>query len=168
MAASFLILEVLSAPRSLIKPFSSVTFWILQERISMPSLSMSLDALDITWSEKESRSVLISFKERVPMISRILPCRESCRSMVISAGFLFKKFLAARRMPSGVGEMRTFATASTFTLIKSLVGTDCSVLMSTVIWPRYSRSRRSKNGTRIPARPIKILASFFNPEMMYA
>ena len=43
----------------------------------MPSLSMSLEAFCITWSEKESRSVLISFKDSVPMISRILPWRES-------------------------------------------------------------------------------------------
>ena len=136
MAASFLIREVLSAPRSLMRPFSSVTFWMLQERISIPSLSMSLDALDITWSEKESRSVLISFKESVPMISRILPWRESWRSIVISMAFLFKKFLAASLMPSAVGEIRTLATASTLTLIKSLVGTDCSVLISTVICPK--------------------------------
>ena len=50
--------------------------------------------------------------------------------------------------------------------IKSLVGTDCSVLMSTVICPRYSRSMRSKKGTRMPARPMSTLLSFFRPEMM--
>lgn len=40
-------------------------------------ISMSLDAFCITWSEKESRSVLISFRDNVPMISRMLPWRES-------------------------------------------------------------------------------------------
>ena len=86
----------------------------------------------------------------------------------MSTAFLFRKFLAASLMPSGVGEMRTLATASTLTLMKSLVGTDCSVLMSTVIWPRYSLSSRSKKGILIPARPMRILPSFFRPEMMYA
>ena len=62
--------------------------------------------------------------------------------------------------------MRTLATASTLTLMKSLVGTDCSVLISTVIWPRYSLSSRSKMGTRMPARPMSTLLSFFRPEMM--
>ena len=102
----------------------------------MPSLSMSLAAFIITWSEKESRSVLMSFRLSVPMISRILPCRESCSSAAIFSGRMFKKFLAASLMPSGELAMRTFATASTLTLMKSLVGTDCSVLMSTVICPR--------------------------------
>ena len=147
-------------------PFSSVTFWMLQDKISMPSLSMSLLAFCITWSEKESRSVLISLRDRVPIISRILPWRESWRSRVICSGRLFKKFFAASLMPSDKGEMRTLATASTLTLMKSLVGTDCSVLMSTVIWPRYSLSRRSKMGTRMPARPMSTLLSFLRPEMM--
>ena len=35
---------------------------------------------------------------------------------------------------TAVSLIRTFATASTSTLMKSLVGTDCSVLMSTVIY----------------------------------
>ena len=39
-------------------------------------------------------------------------------------------------MPLLSGAILTFATASTLTLIKSVVGTDCSVLISTVIWPR--------------------------------
>ena len=73
MDASLRILEVLSIPRSWISPCSSVTFWMLQERISIPSFSMSLEALIITWSEKESRSVLMARRVSVPMISRILP-----------------------------------------------------------------------------------------------
>ena len=73
MAAFFLMREVFSAPKSWIKPFSSWTFWMLQERISMPSFSMSREAFCITWSEKESRSVLIFSRVRVPMISRMLP-----------------------------------------------------------------------------------------------
>lgn len=48
MAAFFLMREVFSAPRSWIRPFSSWTFWMLQERISMPSFSMSLEAFCIT------------------------------------------------------------------------------------------------------------------------
>ena len=160
--------DVLSAPRSLIKPFSSVTFWILHERISIPSLSISFDAFIITWSENESLSVLITFNDKVPMISRILPWRESWRSSAISPGFLFKKFFAASLIPSVVGLILTFATASTFTLMKSFVGTDCSVLISTVICPRYSLSILSKNGILMPARPIRILLSFFKPEIMYA
>lgn len=40
----------------------------------------------------------------------------------MSAARLFKKFLAASLMPSEVGAMRTLATASTFTLIKSFGG----------------------------------------------
>lgn len=54
-------------------------------------------------TRQESRSVLISFKDSVPMISRILPWRESWRSRVISSGRLFRKFLAASLMPSAWG-----------------------------------------------------------------
>ena len=71
--ASLRILDVLSIPRSWIRPCSSVTFWILQERISIPSFSISLEAFAITWSEKESRSVLMARRVSVPMISRMLP-----------------------------------------------------------------------------------------------
>ena len=46
--ASLRILDVLSIPRSWIRPCSSVTFWILQERISIPSFSISLEAFAIT------------------------------------------------------------------------------------------------------------------------
>ena len=78
----------------------------------------------------------MSFKVSVPMISRILPCRESCKSMAICSGFLFRKLREAFSMPLLSGAILTFATASTLTLMKSVVGTDCSVLISTVIWPR--------------------------------
>lgn len=166
--ASFLILAVLSAPKSLIRPFSSVTFWILQETISMPNFFISFDAFSITWSEKESLSVLMDFRVSVPIISRIFPCKESWRSLDIWSGVLFRKFFAASWIPSVVGSIRTLATASTLTLIKSVVGTDCSVLISTVICPRYNLSIRSKNGTRIPARPISILGSFLSPEIINA
>ena len=132
----------------------------------MPSFSMSREAFCITWSEKESRSVLIFSRVRVPMISRMLPWRESFKSMAMSLPFLFRKFFAASRMPFSSGEMRTLATASTDTLMKSLVGTDCSVLMSTVIWPRYSLSSRSKKGMRMPACPMRMRLFFRRPEMM--
>ena len=112
--------------------------------------------------------MLIFSRVRVPMISRILPWRESRRSRAMSAPFLFRKFLAASRMPFSSGEMRTLATASTETLMKSLVGTDCSVLMSTVICPRYSLSSRSRKGMRMPAWPMRMRLFFRSPEMMYA
>ena len=136
--------------------------------ISIPSLAISLDAFAMTWSEKESRSVLISFKESVPMISRILPWRESWRSWVICAGVLLRKFLAASCMASGSVPILTFATASTLTLIKSFVGTDCSVLISTVICPRYNRSTLSRKGILIPARPISIRGFVRRPDMINA
>ena len=123
MAASFLILEVLSIPRSRIRPFSSVTFCMLQERISIPSFCISPAAFFITWSEKLSRSVLIAFNVKVPTISRILPSKESRRSEAICSAVRFKKFFAAKRIPSGVLLTCTLATASTLTLMKSLVGT---------------------------------------------
>ena len=168
IAASFLIFDVLSIPRSRISPFSSVTFWMLQDRISMPSFFMSMAALFNTWSEKESLSVLMSFSVSVPTISRILPSKESCSSLAISSGFLFRKFFAARRMPSGVRSTCTLATASTDTLIKSLVGTGWPVLISTLICPRYRLSIRSKNGMRIPPCPFKIRGSFVQPEIISA
>ena len=168
IAASFLMRAVLSIPRSRIRPLSSVTFWMLQDRISIPSFFISLEAFSMTWSENESRSILIAFKESVPMISRILPWRESCRSLAICSGVLFRKFFAARRMPSSDGSILTFATASTLTLMKSFVGTDCSVLMSTDICPRYRTSFLSKNGSWMPARPIRILGLRPKPEMINA
>ena len=164
--ASLRILDVLSIPRSWIRPCSSVTFWILQERISIPSFSISLEAFAITWSEKESRSVLMARRVSVPMISRMLPWRESCRSAAILAEFLFKKFRIASFNIAGSSATRTFATASTMTLIKSLVGMYSSVLISTVIWPRYSLSNCSKKGSFKPARPTRTLGSFLRPEIM--
>ena len=58
------------------------------------------------------------------------------------------------------------ATASTMTLMKSLVGMYSSVLISTVICPRYNLSICSKNGILMPARPIRTLGCLRRPEMM--
>ena len=132
----------------------------------MPSFSISREAFVITWSEKESRSVLMARSVRVPMISRILPWRESWRSAAILAGSLFKKLRMASFIRSGSSATRTFATASTITLMKSLVGMYSSVLMSTVICPRYSLSSCSKNGILSPARPMSTRGSLRMPEIM--
>ena len=136
MDASFLIFAVLSAPRSWISPSLSVTFWMLHEMISIPNLAISGWAFCITWSEKPSRSVLSDRRSSVPMISRILPCNESCSCSAIIVGVILRKFFAAKRVPSALGVTRIFATASTSTLMKSLVGTLSSVLISTVICPK--------------------------------
>ena len=49
-----------------------------------------------------------------------------------------------------------FATPSTVTLMNSFVGTASEVLTSTCMTFSESLSTRSKNGTRKPARPIRI------------
>ena len=59
----------------------------------MPSFSMSREAFCITWSEKESRSVLIFSRVNVPMISRMLPWRESRRSRAMSGALLVQEVL---------------------------------------------------------------------------
>ena len=164
--ASFLILAVLSAPKSCIRPSLSVTFCMLHEMISIPNLAMSCCAFCITWSENPSRSVFSERRSSVPIISRMLPCNESCSCSAIIMGVMLRKFLAAKRVPSAFGVTLIFATASTSTLIKSVVGTLSSVLMSTVICPRYTRSSRSKKGIRNPPEPISTRGSRLRPDMM--
>ena len=122
IAASFWILDMLSWPRELIRLFSSVTRWILQEMIWMPSAFISVWALDCTSSPNFLRSLQISFRVMVPMISRMLPCKESTIARLKSSSVIFRKFFMANWMPSGSVITRTLATASTSTPMKSWVG----------------------------------------------
>ena len=168
IAASFLIFAVLSIPMFLIRSLSSSTFCILHDIISIPNFFMSTDAFSWTWLPNSSLLLQTPLKVSVPIISRILPCKESCKSCVISCSDLFKKFFIASFISKGSDETLTFATASTFILIKSIVGIYPSVFISTVICFNNSLSSLSKNGIRIPALPINIFGCLLKPEIIYA
>ena len=88
----------------------------------MPRAFMSVWALDCTSSPNFLRSLQISFRVMVPMISRMLPCKESTIARLKSSSVIFRKFFMANWMPSGSVITRTLATASTSTPMKSWVG----------------------------------------------
>ena len=132
----------------------------------MPNFAMSLAAFFAIWSEKPSRSMFNDLRSSVPIISRMLPSNESWICAAISRSAMFRKFLAARRIPSGVLITLILATASTMTEMKSLVGTGTLVLMSTEVCPRKTLSTRSSPGMRKPPFPIRIRGCRDKPLMI--
>ena len=127
---------------------------------------MSSVAFSWIFCENNCLSLTRETKFNWPIISLIFPSSTCCTFLAIYSAFWFRKWRAATWINSSLFGIRTFATASTSTLIKSDVGTLCA-LTSICINSSVNLSTLSKKGILKVAFPIIILGFLFSPEIIY-